>query len=149
MCIRDRPESGCRSVEELVRLGQKYLREHALSEGQWMLGMGYDNGVFPGDAHPTRFDLDRISEEIPMAVTHVSGHLCAVNSRAMEILGYDGPDPQVPEGGEVDPSGPVSYTHLDVYKRQEKRCPLYFVDHEDAWEDFLADVKKARKDMRK
>ena len=37
-----RPESGCRSVEELVRLGQKYLREHALSEGQWMLGMGYD-----------------------------------------------------------------------------------------------------------
>ena len=92
-----RPESGCRSVEELVRLGQKYLREHALSEGQWMLGMGYDNGVFPGEAHPTRFDLDRISEEIPIAVTHVSGHLCAVNGRAMEILGYDGPDPQVPE----------------------------------------------------
>ena len=36
--------------------------------------------------------------------------------------------------------------HYDV---TEKRCPLYFVDHEDAWEDFLADVKKARKDMRK
>ena len=36
--------------------------------------------------------------------------------------------------------------HYDV---TEKRCPLYFVDHEDAWEDFLADVKKARKNMRK
>ena len=119
-----RPESGCRSVEELVRLGQKYLREHALSEGQWMLGMGYDNGVFPGEAHPTRFDLDRISEEIPIAVTHVSGHLCAVNSRAMEILGYDGPDPQVPEGGEVDPSGLLKEEAFsDLKVRQAMKGP--------------------------
>ena len=30
-----------------------------------------------------------------------------------------------------------------MYKRQGKACPLYYVEHEDAWQSFKDDVKKA------
>ena len=108
------PQGGCDSVEDLVRAGKKYLAEASLAPGQWLLGLGYDNAVMEGERHPTRHDLDRISREIPVAVTHVSGHLCAVNTRAMELLGYLGEHPEVPEGGEVDPQGllkETAFTH--------------------------------------
>ena len=43
---------------------------------------------------------------------------------------------------------PVSYTHLDLsaddvirhYDVTGKKCPLYFVEHEDAWEQFHKDL---------
>ena len=53
----------------------------------------------------TRQELDQISREVPIAVTHVSGHLCAVNTKAMELLGYSGSEYAVPPGGRVLPSG--------------------------------------------
>ena len=108
------PQGGCDTVEELVAAGRRYLAGAGLAPGQWLLGLGYDNAVFPGERHPTRFDLDGISREVPVAVTHASGHLCAVNTRAMEILGYLGERPEVPEGGAVDPSGllkETAFTH--------------------------------------
>jgi len=36
--------------------------------------------------------------------------------------------------------------HYDI---NEKQCPKYFVDHEDAWEQFLKDVKTAVKENKK
>ncbi len=120
------PQGCCDTVEDLVREGKKYLAEAGLAPGQWLLGLGYDNAVMPGECHPTRQDLDRISREIPVAITHVSGHLCAVNTRAMELLGYLGDHPQVPEGGEVDPQGllkETAFTHPDKAARMQGPGP--------------------------
>ena len=41
-----------------------------------------------------------------LSLIHIlSGHLCVVNTKAMELLGYGGSGYEVPEGGVVQPDG--------------------------------------------
>jgi predicted amidohydrolase YtcJ/putative hemolysin len=60
-----------------------------------ILGFGYDDSQLAEQRHPTRDELDAVSDEIPVLVIHQSGHLGAANSRALEIAGIsaDTPDP--------------------------------------------------------
>jgi hypothetical protein len=72
----------------------------------WIFGIGYDDTLLAEGRHPTRADLDRVSTAQPVVALHVSGHLAAVNSLALEKLGYDASTPD-PEGGRIrrDASG--------------------------------------------
>jgi predicted amidohydrolase YtcJ len=63
-------------------------------------GSGYDDTLLLDKRHPTRDDLDKVSTERPVVIMHVSGHLMAVNSKALEILGIDASTPD-PEGGVI------------------------------------------------
>ena len=103
--VNPSPTGRCNSVEELVEEGIRALAQTHLEDGQWFMGMGYDNSVYPDGKHPTREDLDKISRDIPVSMMHVSGHLCVVNTKAMELLGYGGSGYEVPEGGVVQPDG--------------------------------------------
>ena len=47
-----------------------------------------------------RDDLDRVSTTTPIAVTHISGHLTVVNSKALELLHFDRTTPD-PSGGVI------------------------------------------------
>ena len=66
------------------------------------------NTKFEDGEHPTKFDLDKVSTEIPISVSHASGHLAAVNSKALELYGYVGEDYEVPEGGVVRTVSPTA-----------------------------------------
>ncbi|MFE7799595.1 amidohydrolase [Nocardia sp. NPDC057440] len=66
----------------------------------WIIGFGYDDAQLAGRAHPTRDDLDAVSVERPVLVIHQSSHLGAVNSRGLELLGYD-ESSEDPEGGVI------------------------------------------------
>ena len=99
------PTGDCSSVEDVIEKMKAFLASKELAPGQWLMGMGYDNSVFPGGKHPAKEDLDRISREIPIVVTHVSGHLCVVNTKGMELMGYVGDHFVVPQGGVVEKSG--------------------------------------------
>lgn len=103
--LKPSPLGPCNSVEDVVRELKGFLETHSLRPGQWLMGMGYDNSVFPEGAHPTKEDLDRVSTEIPVAAAHISGHLCVVNTKGMELLGYTGEHFKVPQGGVVEPAG--------------------------------------------
>jgi predicted amidohydrolase YtcJ len=70
------------------------------SEGEWIVGLGYDDTLLAERRHPTRRDLDRASTKHPIVIWHVSGHLAAVNGRALEVIGYDAATPD-PEGGVI------------------------------------------------
>ena len=96
------------SKEELLDRLRKELKDNPVEEGKWLIGFGYDNTKFEGGEHPTKFDLDTISKEIPISVSHASGHLAAVNSKALELYGYCGDDYVVPEGGVVRTVSPDS-----------------------------------------
>ena len=95
-------------------------------------GFGYDHNFLIEKRHPTRAELDAVSASHPILIAHASGHMGVVNSAALKQLGIDASTPD-PEGGKIGreagsqkPNGyleetaftPVSYTHLDVYKRQ-------------------------------
>ena len=96
------------SKEELLAKLEESLKNDPPAGDNWLIGFGYDNTKFPDGEHPTKFDLDKISTEIPISVSHASGHLAAVNSKALELYGYVGEDYVVPEGGVVRTVSPDS-----------------------------------------
>ncbi|MBI1178966.1 MAG: amidohydrolase family protein [Alphaproteobacteria bacterium] len=75
-------------------------RDRTAAEGGWIVGFGYDDSLLAEQRHPTRHDLDAVSADRPVLILHVSGHLAAANSRALELMGI-GPDTPDPEGGVI------------------------------------------------
>ncbi|MFV2090324.1 MAG: amidohydrolase, partial [Pseudomonadales bacterium] len=83
------------SISALQKVLRDYLKEGGFQADEWIIGMGYDDSLLEEQRHPDRDDLDAVTKEHPLALIHVSGHLAAVNSRALEImaLNSDTPDP--------------------------------------------------------
>ena len=96
------------SKEQLLARLADSLENNPPAGDNWLIGFGYDNTKFEGGEHPTKFDLDTISTDIAITVSHASGHLSAVNSKALELYGYVGDDYVVPEGGVVRTVSPDS-----------------------------------------
>ena len=100
--------SECNTKEELVSIVKERVENNPPKDGEWLIGFGYDNTKFENGEHPTKFDLDSVSSEIPMYISHASGHLAVTNSKALELMGYVGDDYKVPEGGVVRTVSPDS-----------------------------------------
>lgn len=90
--------SDCRSplngsITEIQQALRKDLS--AMREGAWLRGWGYDDTLLAEGRHPNRDDLDAVSRDVPVIVSHISGHFVAANSRALELAGIhkDKPDP--------------------------------------------------------
>lgn len=66
-------------------------------EGDWVLGFGYDDTKLCEGDHPTRELLDEASTDHPIFITHSSGHIAVVNTKALEVAGID--------EGTLDPDG--------------------------------------------
>ena len=67
---------------------------------QLIVGFGYDNAQLEELRHPTRDDLDAVSSEYPIFIIHQSGHLAALNSKALEVAGISAASKD-PEGGVI------------------------------------------------
>ncbi len=88
-------------------------------KGQWLVGRGWDQNDWPGEAFPTRAALDRVTPDHPTALPHRSGHASWVNTRALEMAGIT-PDTPDPAGGQIDrgpdgsPTGILKETAIDL-----------------------------------
>lgn len=135
------PTGKCDTKEALLAEFKKGLEEGDFSNGEWLMGMGYDPSVFPDGKHITRLDLDSVSTEVPINCIHASGHCCVVNTKALQILGYWG-DYEVPEGGTVEcfengePNGLLTENAYLTPSVQAKQQPPSF-------ENVLGAIKKA------
>ena len=87
-------------VTDMASLIERLSDFAARRSDGWILGHGYDDTLLAEKRHPTRDDLDQISSDRPVAVVHVSGHLAAVNSVALQTLGITESTPD-PEGGVI------------------------------------------------
>mgnify|MGYP002264324038 CR=1 FL=1 len=92
--------SGAGSVGEILRRLEDFAKEQDLAPGDWLVGFGYDHNLLAGGEHPTRQDLDRVAGEHPVMVTHASGHMGAVNTRALALAGITA-STQDPQGGVI------------------------------------------------
>ena len=88
----------------------------AVKKVNLVIGFGYDNASLAERRHPTRDDLDAVSRDVPILLVHQSGHLAAVNSKALEIGGIDA-NTADPAGGVIrrkagtkDPDGVLEET---------------------------------------
>ncbi|MGQ9722755.1 MAG: amidohydrolase [Candidatus Jordarchaeum sp.] len=82
--------SGVKGYDDL----RKILGEEArkCGEGQWVVGFDLMEDTFekPKERRfPNRYDLDEISSEHPVLVLRHDGHICAVNSLALKVIGID------------------------------------------------------------
>ncbi len=94
------PQGKCDSVEQLVEELSSQFKEwqKTASKNECFMAMGYDNSAYPDKNPPTKYDLDKISKDVPIVVVHASGHCAVLNSKAMEICGITNDTP-VPAGG--------------------------------------------------
>lgn len=79
-------EVNCRhsmSIEEI----KESIRDKAKQtpRGSWIRGVGYDQYQLVERRHPTRRDLDDATSEHPVVLRRMCGHMCVVNSKALEI----------------------------------------------------------------
>ncbi|WP_077328924.1 amidohydrolase [Virgibacillus siamensis] len=58
-------------------------------DGAWVVGFGYDDTLLYEKRHLTRWDLDKVSQKNPVIVKHISGHVAAVNSLALQSAGLN------------------------------------------------------------
>jgi predicted amidohydrolase YtcJ len=92
------PIGDVQTIDDLVE--QVRAKSAEIEPGEWVMGWGYDDTLVAEKRHPTRQDLDRATSEHPVVCFHVSGHLVAVNTRALALLGIDRDTPN-PEGGVI------------------------------------------------
>jgi predicted amidohydrolase YtcJ len=66
--------------------------------GEWIRASRYDDAKMVEGRMLTRADLDDVSRHIPILVVHIACHWGVVNSKALELAGYDEKSPDPPGG---------------------------------------------------
>ena len=91
------PDGNVKDIPSLLQTLREWIaaNDAAVKKVNLIVGFGYDNSTLAERRHPTREDLDTISRDIPVLLIHQSSHLAALNSKALEVVGFtaDTPDP--------------------------------------------------------
>ena len=117
------PVGPVETLDDLIAQLRMGIEDGKLAQGEWLLGRGYDPAFLAEQRHPTRHDLDRVSREHPIYVTHVSGHLAAVNSLALEMASLDESADDPPggvirrEAGTRAPDGVLEESAMGFFSR--------------------------------
>src|SRR5580704_2699566 len=69
--------------------------------GEWILGGGWDETMWPVKTLPSRWDLDEVSGGHPVFLDRVDGHLAVANTRALQLASITIAS-RDPEGGKID-----------------------------------------------
>ncbi|MEZ4869749.1 MAG: amidohydrolase [Caldilineaceae bacterium] len=94
--------------EMLVRVAAKAA---ATPAGQWLIGWGWNQTLWPDPRFPTRHDLDRVAPNHPVLLREKSGHSAVANSVALRLAGVDA-QTHNPAGGEIVHDGAGQPTGL-------------------------------------
>jgi len=91
--------TGVKSLDELrSKVAAKVGESRA---GEWILGSGWDETLWPVKATPTRWDLDEVSAGHPIFLGRIDGHIAVANTRALQ-LGSINLASRDPQGGHID-----------------------------------------------
>jgi len=89
--------------------------------GEWIVGAGWDETLWPVKATPTRWDLDEVSRDHPIYMDRVDGHIGVANTRALQLANVTVASRE-PQGGKIDrdetgtPNGILRETARDAVK---------------------------------
>ncbi|HMK65926.1 MAG TPA: amidohydrolase [Thermodesulfobacteriota bacterium] len=92
------PMGRTRNIKELLEA----LKEKAgiTPKGSWISGYGYDDTLLEEQRHPSRSELDQVSTDHPIFISHTSMHMVTGNSLALSLAGINRDSPS-PEGGVI------------------------------------------------
>lgn len=86
------------SFDEMLQCISDFREKRNLTHGEVIICRGYDPEQMKEKRHPDRFVLDRLDIENPVFCYHVSGHMLACNTNALDAAAIPS-DYEVPEGG--------------------------------------------------
>ena len=73
----------------------------AAGPGEWVVGEGWDETLWPVKVVPTRWDLDEVSGKHPVYLERVDGHIGVANTRALQLASVTVASKD-PDGGKID-----------------------------------------------
>lgn len=91
--------TGVKSLDELRTRVEKKVEES--QAGDWIVGSGWDETLWPVKVPPTRWDLDEVSNGHPVYLERIDGHIAVANTRALQ-LGSITLASRNPQGGRID-----------------------------------------------
>ncbi|MBE15555.1 MAG: amidohydrolase [Cytophagaceae bacterium] len=92
------PDANVDDIQTLIEVLKDWNTPENRALTGWIFGTGFDDSVLKEKRFPTKHDLDLVSTEYPIMITHISGHFAVVNSVGLEKLGIDASSKD-PEGG--------------------------------------------------
>jgi predicted amidohydrolase YtcJ len=103
---------------------QEALKEESLKKapGEWISGFKYDDTKTSERRYINRYDLDEVSQDHPVFISHRGGHTAYVNSRALELAKIDRAVPD-PQGGQIErdengePTGLLKEKAVDLVEK--------------------------------
>ncbi len=94
------PDGTVNNIASLQQELKKWSNEGNNIQHGIILGFGYDDSQLQEQRHPTRQELDQVSEELPILIIHQSGHLATLNTKALQIAGFTA-ESKDPDGGKI------------------------------------------------
>jgi predicted amidohydrolase YtcJ len=85
-----------------------------MPEGEWLVGRGWDQNLWPDKKFPTVASLDKAVGDRPAALRRIDGHAVWVSSKALQLAGIERSTPD-PRGGRIvrDGSGDATGVLID------------------------------------
>jgi len=84
------------TIDDILQRIEQRVR--ATPKRAWIRAERYDDTLLREKRHPTRADLDRVTPDHPVYMTHVTGHFSVANSAALKIAGITAQTPDPPGG---------------------------------------------------
>ena len=136
--------AGSSSIDDMIQRVKAFMAAHPEACARGLAATGWNQDLFRDEKRmPNRYDLDRISTDIPSVLRRVCGHVATANSRALELLGMSQKPGRV-EGGtiELDENGVPN----GIFTEAAAGLPdsvLPQADLKDARRDFLTGAQYA------
>lgn len=98
-------------------------RAKEVEKGVWIEGAGWDQGFWKEKKFPTRYELDAVASDNPVALTRIDGHSGWYNSMALRLSNID-KGTKEPEGGRIlqdaqgEPTGMLIDEAMGLLKRE-------------------------------
>ena len=96
------PDGKVQDIASLQQTLRDWAQKNAaaVEKTKLIVGFGYDNSQLKELRHPTKEELDAVSQEIPILIVHQSSHLATANSAMLKAMGYDA-NSKDPAGGVI------------------------------------------------
>ena len=123
--ISSPPVGEMESIDDIIEAIRDWILANDIPEGSLVYAVGYDDSLLLEKRHPNKDDLDRASTTHQVVIRHVSGHLSAANSLALEISEIDA-NTANPPGGVIrrrpqtdEPDGVMEETAMSLLPGRE------------------------------
>ncbi len=90
------PAHGVHSINDILE--RIYALSKKIPRGTWIRAKGYNEYDLREKRHPNRKDLDKISPDHPVKLSHRTGHAHVLNTCALNIVGITSRSPDPPAG---------------------------------------------------